>query len=217
VAADTRDVSHLSDVDEAHDRMRAIIDDVLDLARQGRTVTDVEPIALDAVASRAWGTVDTGDATLDVTADVHVLADESRLLQLLENLFRNSVEHGSTGSRPQADDTVEHGSTGSRSESDDAVEHGEHALSVTVGAADGGFYVADDGSGIPESEREQVLEDGYTTNPDGTGLGLSIVQSVANAHGWTVSVEDSDTGGARFAFTGTAFAREDPHHELTAN
>jgi PAS domain S-box-containing protein len=202
VAADTGDVSHLDDVDEAHDRMRAIIDDVLDLARHGRTVTEVEPVALDAAAQRAWETVDTDDATLQVTADARVLADESRLLQLLENLFRNSVEHGSTSSRPQADDSVEHGGSG---------------VTVTVGDVDDGFYVADDGPGIPQSERDQVLEDGYTTNPDGTGLGLSIVQSVADAHGWAVSVEESATGGARFAFTGTAFARDDHDPELFAD
>jgi len=202
VATETGDVSHLSDVDDAHDRMRAIIDDVLDLARQGRTVTEVEPVALDAAAKGAWRSVDTADATLEVTADASVLADESRLLRLLENLFRNSVEHGSTSSRPQGDDSV---------------EHSESSVTITVGAADDGFYVADDGPGIPADERDQVLEDGYTTNPDGTGLGLSIVQSVADAHGWTVHVEDGARGGARFAFTGTAFARDDHEPELFAD
>ena len=217
VASDTGDVSHLADVDEAHDRMRAIIDDVLDLARQGRTVTEVEPVALDAVARRAWGSVDTGDATLEITTEARVLADESRLRQLLENLFRNAVEHGSTGSRPQATDSVEHGSTGNRTGSGESVEYGGGAVTVTVGDADDGFFVADDGPGIPPNDRERVLEDGYSTNPHGTGLGLSIVQSIADAHGWTVDVQASADGGARFAFTGTAFAREEHEPELLAD
>lgn len=202
VATETDDVSHLADVDDAHDRMRAIIDDVLDLARTGRTVTDVEPVALDAVAERAWTSVDTGDATLQVTAQRRVLADESRLRQLLENLLRNSVEHGSAGSQPAAGD---------------AVEREGDAVTVTVGDVADGFFVADDGDGIPAEERDAVLEDGYTTNADGTGLGLSIVQSVADAHDWSIAVTESTTGGARFEFTGTAFARDDSGTELTAS
>jgi signal transduction histidine kinase len=42
-----------------------------------------------------------------------------------------------------------------------------------------------------------VFDSGYTTG-DGTGLGLPIVRSIADAHGWSVSVTESDAGGARF-------------------
>ena len=63
--------------------------------------------------------------------------------------------------------------------------------------ADGGFAVADDGPGIPADDRDRVFESGYTTG-DGTGLGLAIVKTIAEAHGWTVSVTESDAGGARF-------------------
>jgi signal transduction histidine kinase len=85
------------------------------------------------------------------------------------------------------------------------VEHGstddESPLSVTVGALPDGFYVADDGIGIPESEREHILEFGYTTAEDGTGIGLGIVEDVATAHGWRVTVTGSEAGGARLEFT----------------
>jgi len=224
-ASTTDDFENLDEVAAAHDRMRAIIDDVLDLARQGRTVTDVAPVSVATVAEDAWRSVDTANATLDVTATATVVADESRLRQLFENCYRNSVEHGSTGNRTQSGDSVEHGSTGNRTQSGDSVEHGstgnrtqsgdsvEHGgadVVVTVGDCDGGFFVADDGPGIPEDEREAVLDDGYTTHPNGTGLGLSIVKSIATAHDWTVTVEASTTGGARFTFTGTTYARDDP-------
>jgi len=80
-----------------------------------------------------------------------------------------------------------------------AVAHGD-ADTVTVRATESGFVVSDDGSGIPESERETVFETGYTTNDGGTGLGLSIVQAIVDAHDWTVALDDADTGGARFTF-----------------
>ena len=161
--------------------------------------------------------VETADATLRVETDRAVRAGRSRLRQVFENLLRNSVEHGPTGSRAKPGDSVEHGSTGSRAKPGDSVEHGstgsrakpgdsaEHAgegVAVTVGDVDGGFYVADDGPGIPEIDRERVFEARYTTRDGGTGFGLEIVVAVADAHGWNVRVTDVAGGGPRFEFTG---------------
>ena len=73
---------------------------------------------------------------------------------------------------------------------------------VTVGDTAGGFYVEDDGVGIPPDERELVFESGYSTAPGGNGLGLAIVRVIAEAHGWTVDVTESGAGGARFEFSG---------------
>jgi signal transduction histidine kinase len=77
-----------------------------------------------------------------------------------------------------------------------AVDHG--GRSVRVGATDEGFYVADDGPGVPPEEREQVFERSYTGDDGNTGLGLTIVRRIAEAHGWTVRVVESEDGGARF-------------------
>ena len=67
-----------------------------------------------------------------------------------------------------------------------------------------GFYVADTGPGIPPSDREDVFEAGYSTSEDGTGFGLRIVGQIADAHGWEITVTESENGegGARFEFTG---------------
>lgn len=77
-------------------------------------------------------------------------------------------------------------------------------MSIRVGPLDNGdgFYVEDDGPGIPAADREQVFESGYTTGTDGLGLGLSIVGGVVDAHGWTIAVGAGADGGARFEVSG---------------
>ncbi|WP_443984572.1 PAS domain S-box protein [Halorientalis marina] len=168
------DSDHLDDVAQAHDRMDALIDDVLTLAQEGEQVDELEAVDLADTIDDCWRNVEIDEATLVTETEQVIHADSSRLKQLLENLFRNAVEHG-----------------------------GE-TVTVTVGnLVDGqGFYVADDGSGIPEGERDEVFDAGYSTIDDGTGFGLSIVQEIAEAHGWDISVANSETGGARFKITG---------------
>jgi signal transduction histidine kinase len=56
-------------------------------------------------------------------------------------------------------------------------------VTVRVGQLPEGFYVEDNGPGIPENEREQVFGYGHTTSEEGTGFGLSIVATIADAHG----------------------------------
>ena len=100
---------------------------------------------------------------------------------------------------------MEHGSTSSRPEADDAVSHGGD-VTVRVGPSTDGFFIADDGCGIPPEERGEVFEYGYSTH-GGTGLGLPVVRSIAVAHGWEVSVAEGSDGGARIEFAGV---RADP-------
>ena len=138
-------------------------------------------------------TVDTGDATLDLAADGVVDADRGRLRQRFENCFHNSVEHGPTTA------TERSGAAGGAPGAAASVDAG---LTVTVGDRPDGFYVADDGAGIPECERDDVFELGYTTATDGTGFGLGIVADIVDAHDWSITVTDGPDGGARFEITG---------------
>ncbi|SFP30137.1 PAS domain S-box-containing protein [Halolamina pelagica] len=171
LAAEDCDSEHLEHVADAHERMNALIDSLLGLAQQGELATVTEPVALESVVKRAWSSVATDEATLRATVTGTVSADRSRLAQLFENLFRNSTEHGGPG------------------------------VTVTVGDLDDGFYVADDGPGIPVDQRDSVFETGYTTG-EGTGFGLTIVEQVAEAHDWSIRLTESAEGGARFEFTG---------------
>jgi signal transduction histidine kinase len=161
---------HFDAVSRELERIDRLVDDVLTLARTGDVTVDASPVELSSVAAACWRAVDAPEATLDVAADRDVVADEDRLTQLLANLLRNAVEHGGRD------------------------------VTVTVGDLDGGFYVADDGPGIPDAEREAVLETGAAGDDASTGLGLAVVKQVAAAHGWTVGVTDSEHGGARFEF-----------------
>ncbi|WP_336337102.1 PAS domain S-box protein [Haloarcula brevis] len=191
VAQASGDVSHLDAAASAADRMDDLINDLLTLARQGETVGETATVDLAALAGQAWADVETGEATLEKRGTATVEADAARLRTVFENLFRNSVEHGDTSSRTGADGSMDHGPPAG-----DAAP-----ITVSVGTTDDGFYVADDGAGIPPAERQNVFERGYTTSDTGTGFGLAIVIEVAQAHGWSVSVTESDAGGARFEFT----------------
>lgn len=172
LAAEQFDSSHVTKATAAIDRGQDLVDDILTLAREGNKVDTIERVPLADVAERSWQNIDVGAASLTVDANGDVPADRNRLKQLFENLFRNAVEHG-----------------------------GE-SITVSVGETADGFYVADTGSGIPETERDDIFEAGYSTKDSGTGFGLRIVEQVAEAHGWTVTVEESDDGGARFEITG---------------
>ncbi|WP_435061971.1 PAS domain S-box protein [Halobaculum sp. EA56] len=173
------DSEHLGAVERALDRMETLIEDLLTLAREGEADTDLEPVDVAGTVDACWGNVDTADASLVVDVGRPILADERRLKQLFENLVGNAVEHG-----------------------------GED-VTVTVGElADGereGFFVEDDGVGIPPDEREAVFEAGYSTGDRGTGFGLRIVRQVAESHGWDVRATESEEGGARFEVTGVTF------------
>ncbi|MFC6730481.1 sensor histidine kinase, partial [Natronoarchaeum mannanilyticum] len=159
-----------------------------------------ESVSLSGAAWDAWQGVDTDDATLAVEGDVGtVAADRDRLLELLENLFRNAVEHGSTSPDSQA--------------RQDAIEHAHSAddpVTITVGPLESGFFVEDDGPGIPDSEKETVFEQGYTNADDGTGFGLYIVRTLADAHDWAVELADADPTGARFEITGVERGKRSP-------
>jgi PAS domain S-box-containing protein len=169
------DSEHLDSAENALNRAQELIDDLLTLAREGNQVDDLQPVSLVDTIEGCWKTVETTEATLRAETDRTIRADQSRLKQLLENLIRNAVEHG-----------------------------GED-VTVTVGNLEDGFYVADDGPGIPEDEREQVFEAGHSTSENGTGFGLAIVKQITEAHGWDVRVTDSEVGGARFEISGVEF------------
>ncbi|WP_254534616.1 PAS domain S-box protein [Halomarina litorea] len=164
----------LDRLDRSLARIRHLTESLLTLAREGATVSSSEPVPLDAVAKRAWDLVDAPDARLVVEDGLgSMTGDPERVQTLFENLFTNSAEHGGTD------------------------------VTVRVGPLDGGFYVEDDGPGIPPEDRLRVFEHGLSTVEGRTGFGLSIVERISDAHHWRVVATKGIDGGARFEFTPT--------------
>jgi PAS domain S-box-containing protein len=174
LARETGETEFFERLDDAHDRFERMLDELLTLAREGEDVAVTESADLGTVARTAWESVGTDAATFSVVSSPTVEANTGRTRRLFENLLRNAVVHA------DGDVTIEVGSLDDRA----------------------GFYVADDGPGIPPDARDTVFEPGYTTAEEGSGFGLAIVSRIAAAHGWEVTLTESDAGGARFEFAG---------------
>ncbi|MFB6222739.1 MAG: PAS domain S-box protein [Haloarcula sp.] len=155
---------------QAHERMEEVIEGVLTLTQQGNRIEDPEPVDLGVIARTCWDHVSACETELIVKADSLVVSGDETRLK---HLFENLFRN--------------------------AVTHGQ-ASTVRLGLLDGGFYVADNGVGIPAKDRDSIFDNGYTTSDEGTGFGLTIVEEISRAHDWDVSVTESETGGARFEF-----------------
>lgn len=161
----------VAQVEHSLDRIEEMIDVLLVTARGADSVIDWEEVAVPEVATDAWADVSVDGTDLDVETEQVIRADPVHLHHLFENLFQNSIEHGDT------------------------------TVTVRVGGLTDGFYVEDTGTGIPEDDRNEVFEAGYTTDGDGIGLGLTFVERLADTYGWDFTLTESETGGARFEFT----------------
>jgi len=180
MARDECENEHLEKASDALDRVEKIVEDLSEVMRQGELVNDVTVVSLEDTARSVWGTVSSGNEDATLEVDdVRIHADEDALPRLLENLLGNAVEHAGDDSR------------------------------VKVGALPDGFYVEDDGPGVPPEKRDDVFRLGYSTKDedeeenedDGHGIGLASVRQIAVAHGWEVKVTEGETGGARFEVT----------------
>ena len=181
-------------VDQA-DNMRAMIGDLLDVARidTGTLPIKAEAVEAPALIDRARiAFLNTGGRHLleiDVEPDLPVVrADRRRIVQVLGNLLNNAAAHAPTGSTI----TV-------RAEAKD--------LDVE-------FSVSDAGRGIPAEQLPHLFRKVAQRGTDdadglaaplpgsGSGLGLAICKGIVESHGGRIWAESKGPGlGARFAFT----------------
>lgn len=117
------------------------------------------------------------DATVDAEDNVAVLADPTRLAQVVTNLLSNAVKFTPAG--------------------------GTVSVTVTRVAGDAVLTVTDTGPGISAEELPHVFERFWrgrtAASRSGTGIGLAVVQSLITAHHGSVTVTSSPTGGTRFS------------------
>lgn len=172
LAQEESDSPYLDNAVDAIDRSQVLVEDLLAFAQTDETSLQSESIILSELIEECWEGVPSENATLIVETKRTISADRSRLKQLFENLFRNSVEHGGGD------------------------------VTITVGALSDGFYVADDGAGLSAGDHREIFETKYSTADGGLGIGLQIVQRTVDAHDWEIAATDSQDGGARFEVTG---------------
>lgn len=132
--------------------------------------------SLEADVEEAWSALDDPSVELILEGSVEYSADHPQVVRALSNLFRNALDHTTD------------------------------PVTIRIGPLSDGFYVADNGPGIPPDRHEEVFEWGFTTVADGTGIGLSIVKEIVDLHGWDITITESAEGGARFEITGIDIA-----------
>ncbi|MEQ9508850.1 MAG: ATP-binding protein, partial [Alloalcanivorax xenomutans] len=174
----------LDALDRDIDQLDQLIDEILTYARleQGTPTIDFQPVYLVEVCEQLRGELDTirGDIVIDVEGDraLAVDGDPRYLHRILQNLVTNALRYAQARIRM----TIR------------LEEDGERVV----------LDVDDDGSGIPEHQRERVfkpfarLDQSRHRASGGYGLGLSIVKRIVDWHGGEVRVLESDWGGARF-------------------
>ena len=163
-------------------RLDRIVRDILELGRQNRA----EPELLQAdefcasFLEQFSGSENLlpGVVQLEVGGPTTLCFDRSHLHQVLWNLVSNALRHSSKG--PGAVRVRLEGSPG-----EGRVE----------------LHVIDDGSGIPETVREQIFEPFFTTHTQGTGLGLFIARELCVTNGASLDLAPS-AGGAHFIVAG---------------
>jgi PAS domain S-box-containing protein len=173
---------HLEAAEQVTHRIEEMVEKAMMLADDREDALNETTVKLSTVVEACWTSIDQTEATLQIEDDVTVTADKNRFKRLIENLFWNAVEHGGND------------------------------VTLTVGTLDKdtGFFIEDDGPGIDAENHDRIFDSEYTTSDSGTGFGLSIVQQIAELHGWLVTIEESDEGGARFEFSGIETPSEEP-------
>lgn len=160
--------AHIQEID----RLSGVLDRFLSFARdQGapdRTPMDLDPV-LERVATLVRAQAGRQDAR--VVLDLHggtVVADAEQLTQVVLALALNGLQ-----AMPPSG-TLTLSSQGTR------------------------LVVHNQGPAIPEADLQRVFDPFFTTRENGTGLGLSVAWRIAERHGATLQVENTD-GGVAFS------------------
>jgi signal transduction histidine kinase len=168
---------------DAADKMRRLLDDLLQLSRVGRIMNapvdaPFAELGREAVAL-ARGRLDERGVAVAIGADLPMVrGDRARLVEVVQNLVDNAAKF--MGDEPQP--------------------------RIEIGARDGSepvFFVRDNGIGIAPRHQERVfrLFDKLEAGSEGTGVGLALVKRIVELHGGRVWVESDGSNGSTFCFT----------------
>jgi len=169
----------------AANKMRELLDDLLQLSRSGRVISDPQPVALPVLVQGVAELFDRQFENLNLRITMPtdlplVSGDPVRLREVFQNLLENAVKFSAGSPEP----LIEVG--------------GKVDENVVV------CFVRDNGIGIPAKYHERVFGLFEKLDPtcEGTGIGLAIVRRVVEEHGGRVWVESAGEGcGSKFLFT----------------
>ena len=159
---------YLKHVQDAHQDIESVLHKAEAVAKREVPSEQREVVSVGVTAENARRRLDAEQMKLEFDEPGNVRANPELLDLLIENLIRNAIQNV-----------------------------GED-VTVTIGGLDDGFYVMDDGPGIPAEIRDRLFEWGFSPGEGGEGIGLAIVKRIVEAHGWRITVTDGDDGGARF-------------------
>ncbi len=180
---DTDRVEHdLERIGAAAEKMRRLLDELLELSRIGRVTNPPQEVALSQLASEAVESLSEEIARRGVTVDIApglpvVRGDRPRLLEVVQNLLENAVRYAGDGEEPRVEVGV----------LDDGSGHGADAPV---------FYVRDNGIGIDPRYHEKIfgLFERLEQEEEGTGIGLALVRRIIQVHGGRIWVESAGLG-----------------------
>lgn len=174
---------YMDNVVAASARMGALIDDLLQYSRVGRSVVRSQPVPLAPLVQQICGTlgnrIDSSGAQVEVVEPLATPVGDATLVgQILANLLENAL----TYRRPEVAPRIR-------------VAAQQEGGSVVI-------EVEDNGIGIPEEYQQKVFEVFQRLHSDeqypGTGIGLSIVRKAARMMGGEVTVESQPSRGSTF-------------------
>lgn len=181
---------YLSRVQQSNQRMIDLVEDLLDVSyiESGKISLNQNPIALEGVITEVVTELASKGFEKQITLRVNrkhrlplVLADETRLRQIMVNLIDNAIKY----SFPKTEVTIDF-----RMQGDELITS-----------------VSDQGVGIAPSQMERVFQKfGRLYNPmsvqaGGSGLGLYIVKRLVESHGGRIWVTSRESRGSRFSFS----------------
>jgi signal transduction histidine kinase len=171
----------------AVDRMKNLLNDLLELSRIGRLANPAENISLEIllreVMEQVEGSLNEKNVQVQIAQDLpSVYGDRLRLLEVFQNLIENAAKYMGD----QTDPRIKIGQQG-----EDA-ERGQPIL-----------YVKDNGIGIAPEFHDRIfgLFNKLDAQSDGTGIGLALVKRIIEVHGGRIWVESEAGKGATFYFT----------------
>ena len=190
----------VKDIRESGKHLLSLINDILDLSKveAGKMELEPSPVAIRSLLEESLMMIKErairhhlrlGIKTDKELDNLHIMADERKLKQVMLNLLSNAAKFTPDGGRIK-------------------IEGRKNCKEIIVS-------VSDSGAGIPLDEKEKIFEDFYQGRsgaPDktpGTGLGLSLVKRMVEMHGGRVWVDSEGAGkGSRFTFTLPIAAKE---------